>query len=231
MSDRRPGQVAQHCDRLASRLTSVAEALVTSSSAMSSLPPPRRPERLVKPPGTSDPTAGTVTQGETTLVSLLDRYVELCADVVSVAAQLGVRPDAGDLDGWAKANDPTLMPQPGTQSWRYMVASINRTVVGTVAATRHAWDDLHASRHTTGGGMQVLDEMRDMACSVHLDRLRHLSKRAGALHRQLTPGAKQPRLVYCVNHTDRLARYRRQQDDPVCEIGRASCRERVCHRV
>jgi len=216
MSDRRPGQVAQHCDRLASRLTWVADALVSSSSAMSSLPPPRRPERLVKPPGTSDPTAGTVTQGETTLVAHLDRYVELCADVVSVAAQLGVRPD-GDLDAWTKANDPQLTPQPGTQSWRYMVASINRTVVGTVTATRHAWDDLHASRHTTDGGLQVLDEMRDMACSVHLDRLRHLSKRAGALHRQLTPGAKQPRLVYCVNHTDKLARSARSELCDACQ--------------
>ena len=207
MSDRRPGQVAHQCDQLATRTHDIASWLQVHSHTMSQLPTPARPERLVKPPGTSDPTGGIVTGGEQTLTGHLTQWLTLIADLHRVASQLGHTP-SHNLNAWTVANDPDLTPQAGTHAWRHMVAKLGRHTVDTVHALHQAWQNAYNNRHSTATGMRVLDEMADMACTSHLNRLRHLARRARTLERRLAPSGTQKTLIYCTNHPDRLAKYR-----------------------
>ena len=207
MTDRRPGQVASHCDRLTNHLQSITLWLQAHSTVMSQLPTPARPERLVKPPGTSDPTGGIVTGGEQTLTAHLNDWLALIADLHRVASQLGHTP-THNLDAWVTANDPTLTPQAGTTRWRSMVADLGRHATLTVHALHQAWQDAYQARHTTESGLQVLDEMADLQLTVHVDRIRHLTRTARTLQRRLAPAGTQKPLIYCTNHPDRLAKYR-----------------------
>lgn len=205
MSDRRPEQAVRHTQQLADNFTVIARLLLGWSSRIGQMPPKARPERLVKPPGTSDPTAAVYVGGETAFLSLVDRYLELVADVTTVTRNLGGNPNI-TLDGWTILNDP---PPAGTERWRQAIRDTHHQTILIVDHLDHAWHTAYQQRHTVEADMQVLDEMADMSVTQHLDRISHLNRRSRTLARQLAPGqARQKRMVYCRHHPDREAKYR-----------------------
>jgi hypothetical protein len=213
VSDRRPEQAARHVEQLTDNLTAVARLLIGWSSRIGQMPPPRRPERLVKPPGTSDPTSATYVGGETAFLALTDRYRELIVDTMTVTRHLGGNPPV-QLDSWTVLQDP---PPAGTERWRNAVRGTHRQALLIVLELQAAWETAYADRYTTEAGMQVLDEMADLYLSNHLERIGTLNRKSRTLARQLNPGpARQKPLVYCRNHNDRLARYPRKQLCDAC---------------
>lgn len=211
MSDRRPEQATRHTQQLTDNLTTIARLLLGWSARIGQMPPARRPERLVKPPGTSDPVAATYVGGETAFLGLVDRYLELVTDTNTVCRNLGGQPDI-TLDGWTILNDP---PPAGTQRWRNAIRDTHTQTILIVDELDRAWRAAYDNRHTIEADMQVLDEMADMAVTQHLDRIQQLNRRSRTLARQLAPGkAKQKPLVYCQHHPDTLARSARSQ---LCE--------------
>jgi hypothetical protein len=214
VSDRRPEQAARHVEQLTDNLTQIARLLIGWSSRIGQMPPPRRPERLVKPPGTSDPTSATYVGGETAYLGMVDRYLDLIVDTNLVCRNLGGDP-AVTLAGWAILNDP---PPAGTERWRNAIRDVHHQTIRIVDELERAWHAKYELRYQhTQAGLVVLDEMLDIHVTNDIDLIAKLSQRSRTLARQLNPGpARQKPLVYCTNHTDRLARYRGKELCDAC---------------
>lgn len=211
MSETQANKVDRYIGHLYRAYDDIVDQLATRSVEAAN--DTRRTQKLRRAPKTvSDPTGGPLIAWESDLETKVDRLCSLVAKTVSLAEACGM-PVNEPLDDWMRIMDDDNQSRPLVQSraWRSQVREAGRLATAATTCLHDGWRQLWTDRwitHPQGG--QTLDEVHELWCvelAGEVDLLARTAKRlAGSLEQK---AARQPDLVYCLHHPDKLAKYRK----------------------
>jgi hypothetical protein len=215
--DRRPQHVARDLGRAHAALDDILDAL----AGLQALDPIDRPPRHAPPgrrTGISDPTGARLVAYESGLdwhLRHLVGWIEVRHPAGIEVLQPGVIHQVEDLT--ASLGGTTTLAALAAQVRATGVATrdgkqhlrrLGTATHGALAEIHDGWHALHQARWVPTDGGHVLDEDADRDCWFTASSVSTVSRDLGRVARRLCPPAPtQPRLVFCKNHDDELAKY------------------------
>lgn len=219
--DPRPDHVAADLRRAAGHIDAIAERLA-GLQALDPIDRPRRELVRSRRTGPSDPTGGRLVAYESGLdwhLRQLVGWIEVRQpdghEVLQPGAVHALEDLATNLGGTSVLSPhATRVREAGvaTPHGRRALRRLTVAIHGALAEVHDGWHQLHQSRWVTTDRGVVLDEDADRDASFTASAISTLARDLARLARRLDPPKPvQPKLVYCLNHPDELAKYPKLQ--------------------